>query len=253
MAEIVFITGTNTGVGKTLLTALMLKHLRNTGCRALAMKPFATGHRADAELLAAIQDQELPIDVVNPYPYKKPIAPWVAAREEGRLIQLKRAVERVQVVRSACEILLIEGCGGLMSPLGPGYTNLELIAGLKTAVIVVARSELGVLNHTLLTLAALRGCDLRRVAVALMGSRRRDISAETNQAALTELAAPTPVIAVPYLGPRAATVHGVERSAPALERILKKTLALTLGSDRLSCVASESSSGTVSKKKSKKS
>ena len=252
MAEVVFITGTNTEVGKTLFTALMLKHLRNAGYRALAMKPFATGRRADAALLAAIQDHELPIDVVNPYAYRKAVAPWVAAREEGRRIELRQAVESVQSISSKCEVVLIEGCGGLLAPLGPGYTNLDLIAALRTAVIIVARNELGVLNHALLTLSALKSSHLRRVAVVLMGSRRRDSSTETNQGALTELVAPTPVISVPYLGPNAATVRGVERSARALEKILQKTLALALGSGRFSPAASVSSSSAVSKKKSKK-
>src|SRR5260221_11161888 len=114
----VFITGTDTGVGKTLLTALLLQHLLDTGVEALAMKPFCSGGRADVELLQAIQNSRLPDDAVNPFYFAESVAPLVAARKLRCRISLAQVLQKIRAVESRCERLLIEGSGGLMAPLG---------------------------------------------------------------------------------------------------------------------------------------
>lgn len=221
MSQVVFITGTDTGAGKTLLTALLLRHLRQAGARALAMKPFATGSQADSNLLDRLQHGELPRHLLAPFFFAAPVAPLVAARQEGRRITLAEALAPIRAAAARCELLLVEGCGGLLAPLGPGYGAPELMARLGAAALVAARNRLGVLNHSLLTLQALRAAGVERVAVVLMGCARADGSARTNQAALAELAAPTPVFAVPFLGRGAGGVAAVEKN----EKKVKKTLA----------------------------
>src|SRR3954447_582296 len=153
-ARILFVTGTDTGVGKTTLTALLLAHLRQTGAHALAMKPFCSGTAdgwGDVELLGAIQEGELKAREINPFFFPEPLAPLVAARKHGKLIRKEAVIKRINEVANRCECLLIEGAGGLLAPLGEGYNALDLIQELKCRSIVVAGNRLGTLNHTLLT------------------------------------------------------------------------------------------------------
>src|SRR5215510_6857451 len=96
--NIVFITGTDTGVGKTLLTASLLTYLRRNGLPALALKPFCCGSRADAELFYDLQERELTLDEVNPYYFSKPVAPLAAARKQRRSIQLNDVLEHIRFI-----------------------------------------------------------------------------------------------------------------------------------------------------------
>ena len=112
--RIIFITGTDTGVGKTLLTGLLLHHLRQSGCHALAMKPFCSGSRADAEFLHAVQDGELTLDEINPFFFAEPLAPLVAAREQPPFRSVCRKFcggsRRLPAVASACSSRELAAC-----------------------------------------------------------------------------------------------------------------------------------------------
>src|SRR5436190_3837938 len=88
MPRVIFITGSDTGAGKTYLTALLLAYLRQKGIHALAMKPFCSGSRDDVELLQALQDREISDELMNPFYFEEPIAPLAAGREHGRMISL---------------------------------------------------------------------------------------------------------------------------------------------------------------------
>jgi dethiobiotin synthetase len=200
-SKIIFITGTDTGVGKTVLTALLLHHLRERGVNALAMKPFCSGGHADVRLLQSLQRGELPDDEMNPYYFKMPVAPLVE-QKGGREIRLGEVIGKIRKVRDRCDCLLIEGSGGLMVPLGPGFMVADLIRSLKCRVIVVARNRLGTINHTLLTTSALAAYGVKRDAidVVLMAQERKDISSRTNRRLLAELLRPVRVLEVPFLG-----------------------------------------------------
>jgi dethiobiotin synthetase len=221
---LVFITGTDTGVGKTLLTGLMLRHLRSTGRRALAIKPFCSGGAGDVDLLGAIQDGELSAREVNPFYFPEPVAPLVAARKHRRRIGLGQVLREVLEVAQRCDWLLIEGAGGLLAPLGERFTALDLIARLQCKVIVAAPNRLGVLNHTLLTVQALRGAAAGPLKVVLMSGRHPDPSAESNPSVLAEWVAPAPVFQAPFLGMRCCTIRAVERNAREIGALLERIL-----------------------------
>jgi dethiobiotin synthetase len=189
MAKIIFITGTDTGVGKTLLTALLLRHLRANGCRALAMKPFCSGGRGDVRLLQSLQRGELSDAEANPFYFGAPVAPLVELKKARRDVPLKEVVASIRHVEKKCDVLLVEGSGGLMVPLGKGYLVEDLIVKLKCRVIVVSRNRLGTINHTLMTVARLkaRGVRNREIRVALMGGPRHDTSSVTNEGMLKAL------------------------------------------------------------------
>jgi dethiobiotin synthetase len=247
-AKIIFVTGTDTGVGKTLLTALLLSQLRSSGCKALAMKPFCSGDREDARILHALRERELTLDEVNPFHFPEPLAPLVAARKHRRRIPLAEVLQRIKHIRKTIEhstletglsTLLIEGAGGLLAPLGEGYSLMDLMRELRGEVIVVSRNQLGTINHTLLTVRFLQenwersapkqrfGTQERRefgIKVVMMDGGRPDLSSRSNARVLTELLAPVPVFSLPFLGQNPLKKAGFE----GISKKCKITLARIL-------------------------
>ena len=211
-------------MGKTVLTGLLLQHLRQRGCHALAMKPFCSGSRGDAEYLQAAQEKELTQKEVNPFFFAEPLAPLVAARQHHRSIHLRDVLGRIKNLASRCQCLLIEGVGGVLVPLGEGYSVVDLIANLACETIVVSRNRLGTINHTRLAVDALRKAGIKRLKVVLMSSLETDSSTKSNGRILVELLAPIPVFRVPFLGRNPSRA----KALAAGEKKVKKTVAQIL-------------------------
>ena len=214
MGRITLVTGTDTGVGKSLLTACLVHHLRANGVNALAVKPFCTGSRSDARLLQKASGGSLRLDEVNPFFFKPPLAPYVAAK---RPVYLEDLLEFIARLSRRCDHLLVEGAGGVLTPLGKTF----FISDVKADAIVVARNRLGTINHTLLTARL-----IRPQAIALMGQKRPDLASESNAKAIRSLLPEIPVVEIPYLGP-AAKRHVEELSAqiaPQLAGLLGKKI-----------------------------
>lgn len=223
MGRVVFVTGTDTGVGKTILTGLLLIHARSLGLETAALKPFCSGGRGDAELLWELQDRRMPLDQVNPFHFPEPLSPWTAARLDGRAVRLDDTLGAIRAVPAP--LLLIEGAGGLLAPLGELFSALDLIDALRAEVIIVAPNRLGVLNHTLLTLAALQSRSVQRVRVVLVEPEAPDESSAHNLEDLRSLAAPVPVLPFPRL-PHCRTEPGRLRTlAPSVAGSLGPILA----------------------------
>lgn len=219
--KIIFITGTDTGVGKTLLTALLLHHLRKTGVRALAMKPFCSGGLGDVKLLQSLQRGELSDAEMNPFYFKEPIAPLIAANKHRRNIRLSEVISHIKHVEKKCDCLLIEGSGGLLVPLGKGFTVADLIKKLDCQVIVVARNRLGTINHTWLTVHALRMVQKRdrELAVVLMAPQKPDFSFFSNQKTLSALLKTIKILKIPFLGKKATNFSSMNMEHPHLKKI----------------------------------
>ena len=219
--KIIFVTGTDTGVGKTIFTGLLVHHLRASGIHALAMKPFCSGGRGDVRLLRAMQDAELTEDEINPFYFPEPVAPLVSAWRSKRLIPLGEVVAKIKKLSARCECLLIEGSGGLLVPLGEKYFVSDVIKRLRCPVIVVARNQLGTINHTLLTVNALKRFGVENIAVALVGTSKKDASVAKNGAVLRGLMKEVPVGELPFLGKNANKIEVLKKS----HKKVKKTLA----------------------------
>jgi dethiobiotin synthetase len=223
--RILFITGTDTGVGKTLLTGLLTHHLRREGCHALAMKPFCSGGRGDVDFLRIAQDRELSDDEINPFYFREAIAPLVAARRRHVTIRLPDVLRAISEVVGRCECLLIEGSGGLLVPLGEGYTVADLIAKLNCEVIVVSRNRLGTINHTLLTVRTLQHIGIRTLSVVLMSEKNRDSSSSSNAKILGELLGGVPLHELSFLGRNNLRLPALKKNC----KKMKKSLAQILG------------------------
>jgi dethiobiotin synthetase len=218
----VFITGTDTGAGKTLLTAILLHDLRESGVRALAMKPFCSGGLGDVKLLNRVQNQALSQGAINPFYFPEPVAPLVSARKSGQKIAWQSVLGSIKRVKKYCDCLLIEGSGGILVPLGEGYDVRDLVKKLACPVVVAARNRLGVINQVRLTVESMQYVGIKDIMVVLMGIKKCDISTQTNAKIIAELVAPMPVLEVPYLGEKAGELRGIKKGV----RKIKKTIAL---------------------------
>lgn len=174
-----FITGTDTGVGKTVVTSAIARLWRQQGRSFRVLKPVATGVADTAALAEAAGDADLA--AVTPWQFDAPAAPPVAARLAGTSLTLEEIVVAARRRAVGADALLIEGVGGLLCPLAGAATVADLIAALGLPVLVVARRSLGTLNHTLLTLEVARSRGLRVRGVVISETTPvQGVAEETN-------------------------------------------------------------------------
>ncbi len=197
-----FITGTDTGVGKTVLTALLTRHLRERGVNAVALKPVCSGDRDDARALYTASAGALTLDEINPWHFRAPKAPLPAARREHKRVVLTDVLAHVRAMQKRFAVVLIEGAGGLLSPLGEKFDSHDLIAALGATPMVVCPNRLGAVNQILLTLAALPRGASRRARVVLMSPSKPDASTSTNASLLAEFPGARRIFCLPWLGGR---------------------------------------------------
>jgi len=177
-----FITGTDTHVGKTVLTSLLLAHQRAHDVDAMVMKPVQTGcERNDNGNLippdplyclrvAGLSEQNVDMDVICPYRFALPASPHLAAAQENQTISMDVILRAYETLKARHQSVLLEGAGGVFVPLNERETMLDLMRAVGAPVIVAARAGLGTLNHTLLTLAALREAKLDVAGIVLIQS-----------------------------------------------------------------------------------
>lgn len=170
----IFITGTDTNIGKTIVTASLSVTLKNKGVHLGVMKPVETGighsreePKTDSSRLQSLLASENHKHLVTPYSFLEPLAPLVASRREHRPIDFALIKDRYQRLSQNCNFLLVEGAGGVMVPLTEQQTVRDLISFLELPCIVVSRPTLGGVNHTLLTIQALHDQGIQVLAVML--------------------------------------------------------------------------------------
>jgi dethiobiotin synthetase len=190
-----FITGTDTGVGKTYTAARLLHLLRASGTSCAGMKPICCGDRRDAEFLLAAGSDGLTIDDVNPVWLKTPAAPIVGSLMEKVDIDIDRILAAFHGLQSRVECVIVEGTGGWMVPIQHNYFVSDLAAAMKLPVLAVAYNRLGCLNHAVLTVQSVVGRGLRCVGLVLNNAQEPDdIAALTNADILRK------ILDVPVLG-----------------------------------------------------
>ncbi len=151
-----FVTGTDTGVGKTLISCALLQGFAAQGKRVIGMKPVAAGcdadgYNDDAKLLRVASTVPLGYEQVNPYCLREAIAPHIAARNEGVCIELPRILAAYRELAAQADVVIVEGAGGLLVPLNAQQDSADLAKELDLPVILVVGMRLGCLNHALLT------------------------------------------------------------------------------------------------------
>ncbi len=168
----IFVTGTDTGVGKTIVTAAIAWNLTQVGKRVAVMKPVQTGTiisgPSDIEFVQMVLGEDNPIDSSCPYSFPDPVAPLVASMLVGEQIQIGRIVDAYEELASQNDFVIVEGAGGLLVPIHDNYFMSELASDLELPILVVTRPNLGTINHTLLTLesAQRRGIDIAGIVIS---------------------------------------------------------------------------------------
>ncbi len=167
MTRGIFITGTDTGVGKTLVAAMLLRDLAATGHRAVGMKPVSAGMpagesvHADVRSILAAGNVDAPLADVNPYSFVPPIAPELAARGAGAVIELEVIAAAYARLAAVADAIVVEGAGGVLVPLSQRTDMLDIPARLGLPVLLVVGIRLGCLNHALLSAQAIGARGLR--------------------------------------------------------------------------------------------
>lgn len=182
----VFVTGTDTGVGKTVFTGCYVAWLRRQGIRVAAFKPLASGGREDAAFVASALGPGADLDVVNPWHFPDPLAPLLAARRAGRVVTKADLVGHVRRASRGAAVAVVEGAGGLLSPLLEGADAPDVIRALRSVPVIVAPDRLGVVGQVRLVWAALPPSARRQARVILMQQRVQDGSVATNSKLLGE-------------------------------------------------------------------
>ncbi len=169
----IFITGTDTGVGKTLVAAAVALALKKRGCEVGVMKPIETGvspsktGQSDAAKLRAIIDGEDQLGAVCPYPFALPVAPLAAAQAERQAVKLEVIRKIYRQLSERYDYVVVEGVGGVSVPITRDSDVMDLMAQLKLPAVIVGRSGLGGINHALLTIEALRRRKIPVIALVL--------------------------------------------------------------------------------------
>jgi dethiobiotin synthetase len=192
------ITGTDTGVGKTFVTGGLIRFARSRGVDAVGMKPICTGDNHDVHQLLEACDRCEPEHLINPVWYRTPVAPYTASIIEDRLIDLRAIHEAFDQLSTRHSNVLVEGSGGIAVPISAQYDFRDLARDLRLTVIIVACNRLGVLNHTRLTVEAVRAAGLKCSLIALNSVHPdSDISQPTNLSVLETLV-DIPVLAIDH-------------------------------------------------------
>jgi dethiobiotin synthetase len=171
------ITGTDTGVGKTIIAGAIAHWFRRRGSKVAVCKPCATGcvHRReglvseDAEFLAHCADTPHSLELVCPQCYAEALAPAVAAERAKQPLDWQTIDRALQTMAADADVMIVEGIGGIMTPMDGKNTFLDVAAWLKLPAVIVARPGLGTINHTLLTCLALRSRKVRIAGVVING------------------------------------------------------------------------------------
>ncbi|MEO8674850.1 MAG: dethiobiotin synthase [Casimicrobiaceae bacterium] len=197
MTRGIFVTGTDTGVGKTFVAVALLRELVKAGVRAVGMKPVAAGVapgatiNGDVEALLAAGNVDAPLSDVNPYSFPAAIAPHLAAARGGVTIDVERIASAYGRLGMTADVIVVEGAGGVLVPLGERIDMLDIARRLDLPVLLIVGVRLGCLNHALLSAQAIAA---RGLALAGWIANRIDpsmVAADANVASLADrLAAP---------------------------------------------------------------
>jgi dethiobiotin synthetase len=227
MGKGLFITGTDTGVGKTLVSMGLISFFKERGMSVGVMKPVESGCRRkngglvpeDAILLKNAAESQDDLDHINPYALEAPLAPALAAEMEGVEIGLEAIRSSFEILTSLHDIVIVEGAGGFLVPIFGDFFMADLAKELNLPILLVTEAKLGIINHTLLTLAYAKGCQIPVLGIVMNQTTDKQSLPETlNPDALKRWAKAPFLGALPFIP---------EFDAEAVKRVVKTNLNLS--------------------------
>jgi dethiobiotin synthetase len=231
MKKGIFITGTDTGVGKTVVAATLASYLRSNGLDVGVMKPIQTGCRRtksesvgkDADLLMYAAGVQVTHELVTPYCLKYPLAPWTASQLEGVHLKLSVLLKAYHQLRQRYTFLVVEGVGGLAVPITARLTVLDLAMRFELPLLVVARPGLGTLNHTKLTIdyAKIKKIPVIGVILNQTQNHKTGLTEKTNLTALKALCN-VPILGnIPFIKDLELGISGFNRAIKRMRRHIR--------------------------------
>lgn len=213
----IFVTGIDTGVGKTVFTCALARALRLAGINVGVMKPFATGlpragqyKSEDVELLIKSSGVSDPQELVNPYFFEIPASPYMAAKKLEKTIDVDVVLSGFERLQSAHDVVLVEGIGGIMTPILKDYFVADLIKDLNLDSILVTSTKIGSVNHTLLTLDACKKYGIR-IAGLVISEVDSGYSVNDLESDLVSLSGVDVICKIPH-------VSGIESASKILQQ-----------------------------------
>jgi dethiobiotin synthetase len=197
--RIFFIIGTDTGVGKTVLAASLTRHLREKGLLVAALKPLCSGGRSDARILHKAAGKVLTLDEVNPWHFRAPLAPLLAARMENKRVKLREALQHIRSIGKRFETVIVEGAGGLLSPLGEKFNARDCLLALDATPILVCLNRIGAVNQVLLVVNALPAEIAKKLNIVLISLKRPNTASRSNLKLLAEFVDASRLHTFPWL------------------------------------------------------
>ncbi|MBD3276915.1 MAG: dethiobiotin synthase [Candidatus Aegiribacteria sp.] len=202
-----FVTGTDTGVGKTLVAAGLLRAMRNTGMDVLPCKPVQTGCTfeygnllpPDLELCLKSSDLHPSKEIEKlmcPFRYRPACSPHLAGRMAGKSPTIASIADSLNKLSDGCEYVIVEGAGGVMVPLNNEETMLDLMTGLGLPVLLVARAGLGTINHSLLSILALESRNVQPAGIVMNMLREKTSYITDDNSKTVERFSGVPVLSV---------------------------------------------------------
>lgn len=209
MKKGLFITGTDTGIGKTFVAEGLIRAIKAKGRSVCPMKPVESGcslkkgelFPPDSVTLLKASGADEKLDTVNPYRLHNPLAPSVAAEIEGVKIEKKNIISGFKRLSKKYDITIVEGAGGIMVPIYKKYLFVDLARDLGLPLLIVARPGLGTINHTLLTIDAARnrGLDIAGIVINYSEKTRKHLSERTNPEVIEKLGNVPVLGTIPYI------------------------------------------------------
>lgn len=198
----IFITGTGTEIGKTVIAGGIAASLKHAGLNVGVMKPISTGDTTDAQFLKHAAQVDDPLTLINPTHLRYPLAPSVSARLEGKQIDLLTIKAAFTKLKKKYDFLIVEGVGGIAVPIKDDFLVAHLISQLKLPILIVADAGLGSINHTVLTVAFAKQFDLQIAGIVLnlYCPETAGLAEQTNPAEIERLTQVPVIGVVPYEG-----------------------------------------------------
>ncbi|TBR25948.1 MAG: dethiobiotin synthase [Candidatus Nitrosotenuis sp.] len=201
-----FITGTDTGVGKTCFTAGLALAMNASGINVGVMKPFATGipqktgyQSEDVKILADASGTKDAERLINPYFFPIPASPYMAANKLNAVIDIRIVLDAFEKLQSLHDVVLVEGIGGIMTPILKDYHVADLIKDMNLEALVVTGSQIGTINHTLLTCDACRRYGIKAKGIIINNSDSSGYAVDDLKADLTNLSGLDILCSIPRL------------------------------------------------------
>lgn len=194
MGKGIYITGTDTEIGKTIIASGIAGALKKRGTDVGVMKPFMSGAKredpeSDAAMLKELAGDGNDLQLINPYQFDEPVAPLIAAERNGAVITLEQLLSDWRAIEATHEFFVVEGAGGLMAPMGPSYHNGHIAREMGLPLVIVARMGLGTVNHILLTIEKAKAMGIKVLGIVMndLNPFETSLAKQTNRALIERL------------------------------------------------------------------